>query len=352
MPMDDGWIDLRSDTVTRPTAAMRKAMYEAEVGDDGYGDDPTINRLQERSAEILGKEAALFVSSGTMGNLISLYTQTKRGQEIIVEERAHVWRSEAGHLAAVSGLMCQRVSGGRLGIMDPLDIEKCIRATQIGQPRTGLASVESTNNGAGGTVIPADNIREVAALAAKHRLAFHIDGARIFNATVALGVNPADYVGGATSVMFCLSKSLCCPFGSLILGSRAFIEEALHWRIMFGGTLRQGGIMAAAGLVALDCMIDRLTEDYVNARRLADGLSNDRLAIVDLETVQTNMVRADFSPICSSGSDLREFLWNKGIKVSMTEAGFSRLVTHYWISSEDIDKTLSVLRDFVSDRRH
>jgi threonine aldolase len=350
--MDDGWIDLRSDTVTKPTVPMRKAMYEAEVGDDGYGDDPTVNRLQERSAEVLGKDAALFVSSGTMGNLISLYTQTDRGQEIIVEERAHVWRSEAGHLAAVSGLMCQRVSGGRLGIMDPADIEKYIRGPQIGYSRTALISIESTNNGAGGTVIPADNIRKIAALAADHRLAFHIDGARIFNATVALSIDPADYVRGATSVTFCLSKSLCCPFGSLILGGRAFIEEATHWRVMFGGTLRQGGIMAAAGLVALDHMIDRLAEDHINARRLAEGLTNDGLALIDLETVQTNMVRADFSPICSSGSELREFLWNRGVKVSMTEAGFARLVTHYWVSSDDILKVLSVLREFASDRRN
>lgn len=351
MAFSDGAIDLRSDTVTRPTPAMRQAMFDAEVGDDYYRDDPTINMLQERAADILGMEAALFVGSGTMGNIISLYTQTDKGQEIIIEERAHLWRGEAGHLAAISGLMCQRVRGDKFGNMTVEDIEACIRGKEIYEPRAGLISLESSNNGTGGTIPPRESIAEVAELAQRHGLAFHIDGARIFNATVALGVDPADYVKGATSLMFCLSKSLSCPYGSLIAGSREFIEEARHWRIMFGGTLRQGGIMAAAGLVALDEMIDRLSEDHQNAQRLAEGLVADGLANIDLDTVQTNMVRADFSPICSNGPELRDYLWNENVKITISDGGFSRLVTHYWISADDVEKMLTATLAYARENR-
>ena len=345
MSMEDGSIDFRSDTVTKPTPLMRKAMYEAEVGDDFYRDDPTINRLQEKAAGMLGMEAALFVTSGTMANMISIFTQTHRGEEIIIESSAHVWRCEAGHLSAISGLMCQRVQG-EMGVVDPVDVESAIRGREIYEPRTSLVSLETPNNGAGGIILPPENIAAIAQIAKKHGLAFHIDGARIFNATVALKIDPVSYIKGASSIMFCLSKSLCCPFGSLILGNKAFVEEARHWRIMLGGGLRQGGIMAAAGLVALACMIDRLEEDHIHARQLAVRLQEEGLAKLELERVQTNMFRADFSPICSDGNDLREFLWKRNIKMSITEKGFSRLVTHYWISSEDIDTTIAALHDY------
>jgi threonine aldolase len=348
MPMEDGSIDLRSDTVTHPTPEMRKAMYEAEVGDDYYRDDPTVNTLQDKATEMLGTEAALFVCSGTMGNMVSLFTQTQPGQEIIVESMAHVYRAEAGHLAAVSGLMCRRVEG-MLGIMDPSDIEENIRAGEIYEPKTVLIALETPSNGAGGTILPRENIAAIAEIAHRYDLALHIDGARIFNATVALRANPADYIEGATSIMFCLSKSLCCPFGSLILGSNSFIEEARHWRLMLGGTLRQAGIMAAAGIVALDCMIERLAEDHINARHLAEQLVEAGLAKLDLDTVQTNMVRTDFSHICSNGADLHDFLLREGIKISINNSGFSRLVTHYWITSEDIEKVLVSIREYARE---
>ncbi len=346
MAMEDGFIDFRSDTVTKPTPQMRKAMYEAEVGDDYYRDDPTINKLQERAAEILGKEAGLFVGGGTMGNMVSIFTQTKRGQEIIMESKAHLWRGEAAHLGVVEGVLCNRISGN-LGIMNPNEIEAAIRGFEIYEPRTGLISVETPNNGAGGTVAPLENINAIADIAKKHKLAFHIDGARIFNATVYLKINPAIYVSGATSVMFCLSKSLCCPYGSLIAGSKEFIEEARRWRLTLGGTLRQGGIMAAAGIVALDCMIDRLEEDHINARRLGERLVNDGMAKLDLKTVQTNMFRADLSPMCSNGTDLQDFLLAHKIKTSITPSGLTRFVTHYWVTAKDIDNTVDVLHAYM-----
>jgi threonine aldolase len=348
MSMKDGSIDYRSDTVTHPTPEMRRAMFEAEVGDDYYRDDPTVNKLQERAAGIFGMDAALMVSSGTMGNLVSVFTQTQPGQEIIVESKAHMWRCEAGHMAVVSGLMCRRIEGVR-GIINPDEVESYFRGKEIFEPRTSIISIETPNNGAGGILLPPENISRIAEIAHKNKLALHIDGARIFNAIVALRVDPASYVKGANSLMFCLSKTLCCPFGSIILGSKAFIEEARHWRLMVGGTLRQAGIMAAAGLVALDCMIDRLAEDHVNARHLAEELVANNLANIDLLTVQTNMIRADFSPICTNGADLRDYLHREGIKVSMTDQGFSRLVTHYWINGDDVEKTLRVLKNFARE---
>ena len=344
MPFENGFIDVRSDTVTQPTQEMRMAMYKAEVGDDFYRDDPTVNRLQEKAAEILGKEDALFVSSGTLGNMVSIITQTNRGDEIIMESRAHVWRGEAGHYALVSGLSCNRVNGV-YGIMNPTDVENSIRGA-ISEPKTSIILIETPNNGAGGTVIPRENISAIASIAHNHKLALHIDGARIFNSTVALGISPKTYVEGTSSVMFCLSKSLCCPFGSLITGSKSFIEEARHWRIALGGTLRQAGIMAAAGLVALDCMIDRLAEDHLNTRRLAEALIEGGLAKLDLKSVQTNMIRASFAQY-KNRKELTDFMYSRGIRIRVQDNGDCRLVTHYWISSEDIDKIISALREYA-----
>ncbi len=345
MPFENGFIDVRSDTVTQPTPEMRMAMYRAEVGDDFYRDDPTVNRLQEKAAEILGTEAALFVSSGTLGNLVSIITQTNRGDEIILESSAHVWRGEAANYALVSGLSCNRVHGD-YGVMDPKDVENSIRGA-MPEPSTGIILVETPHNGAGGTVIPRENIHAIAAVAKQHKLAFHIDGARIFNSTVALGISPKTYIEGTTSVMFCLSKSLCCPFGSLIAGSQSFIEEARHWRLALGGTLRQAGIMAAAGIVALDTMIDRLVEDHVNARRLAETLARHGLAELDLKSVQTNMIRASLAPILKNREEFTSFMVSRGIKIQVQDTGDCRLVTHYWVTSEDIDKIISALREYA-----
>jgi len=230
--------------------------------------------------------------------------------------------------------------------MDPRDVENCIRGA-ITEPRTSIILIETPSNGAGGTPIPGENISAIANIARDHKLALHIDGARIFNSTVALGISPEAYVEGTSSVMFCLSKSLCCPFGSLILGSKSFIDEARHWRIALGGTLRQAGIMAAAGIVALDHMIDRLIEDHVNARRLAEALVEDGLAILDLKSVQTNMIRASFATIYKSKQELTDFMLTRGIKIRVQNNGDCRLVTHYWVTSEDVEKIVSALREYA-----
>jgi threonine aldolase len=344
MPFENGFIDVRSDTVTQPTQEMRMAMYKAEVGDDFYRDDPTVNRLQEKAAELLGKEDALFISSGTLGNLVSIITQTNRGDEIIMESRAHVWKREAGNFASISGLSCNRVNG-EYGIMNPTDVENSIRGA-IYEPRSSIILIETPNNEAGGTVIPRENISTIAQIALNHKLALHIDGARLFNSTVALGISPKNYVEGTSSVMFCLSKSLCCPFGSLITGSKSFIEEARHWRIALGGILRQAGIMAAAGLVALDCMIDRLAEDHVNTRRLAEALIENDLAKLDLKSVQTNMIRASFAQY-QNRKELTDFMYSRGIIIRVQDNGDCRLVLHYWVTREDIDKIISALREYT-----
>lgn len=346
MAYENGIIELRSDTLTKPTPEMRKAMYEAEVGDDFYRNDPTVNRLEEKAAEIFNREAALFVLSGTLGNSISVFTQSKSGQEIIIESRSHLWRCEATHLAAISRVTVQLVPGDK-GRMDPNKLKSYLRGKELEEPRTALIAVETPHNGAGGIILPPENIAAISSFARSNKLAFHIDGARIFNATVELGIQPAEYISDATSVMFSLSKGLCCPQGSMIVGSKAFIEEARRWRLTLGGHLRQGGFLAAPGIIALDTMIDRLKEDNDNARYLAKALLEQGLAELDLDTVQTNMFRGNFRPICSDADDLTDFLAQKGIMVWITEDGGVRLVTHYWINREDIEKFLSALREYA-----
>jgi threonine aldolase len=346
MAFDNGLIDLRSDTVTKPTHDMLRAMYEAEVGDDFWKDDLTVKRLEEKAAEIFNRQAALLVLTGTQGNSISIFSQSKSGQEIIIESRSHLWRCEATHLATISRVTVQLVQGEK-GIINPGKLNSYIRGNEIEEPRTALISVETSHNGAGGTIIPADNIAAVSLFARSNNLAFHIDGARIFNATVELGIKPAEYISNATSVMFSLSKGLCCPQCSMIVGSKEFIEEARRWRMTLGGHLRQGGFLAAPGIVALDTMIDRLKEDNEHARNLAETLLDEGLAELDLDTVQTNIIRGNFRPICRNNKELVEFLARKGILVWIADDGSTRLVTHYWINGDDIKKFLSVLREYA-----
>ena len=346
MAFTNGIIDLRSDTTTRPTPEIRKAIYEAEVGDDFYRDDPSVNRLQEKAAEIFNREAALLVPSGTLGNSISIFTQSKSGQEIIIESKSHLWRCESTHLATISRVTTQLVPGNK-GMIDPVNLKSYLRGEELEEPRTALIAIETPHNGAGGTIIPPDNITAISSFAKSNQLAFHIDGARIFNATVELGIKPAEYISDATSVMFSLSKGLCCPQGSMIVGSKDFIEEARRWRLTLGGHLRQGGILAAPGIIALDTMIDRLKEDNDNARYLAQALLEDGLAELDLDTVQTNMIRGNFRPICNNANELTDFLAQKGVLVWIADDGSVRLVTHYWINCDDIEKFLSALREYA-----
>ncbi len=346
MAFDNGIIDLRSDTVTLPTPEMRRAMYAAEVGDDFWGDDYTVKRLEEKAAQLFNREAALLVLSGTIGNILSIFTQSKSGQEIIIESRSHLWRCEATHLSTVSRVTVQLVSGDR-GIMDPDKLRSYIRGNELEEPRTALVAVETSHNGAGGTILPPKNIAAISSFAKSNKLAFHIDGARIFNATVELGIKPAEYISDATSVMFSLSKGLCCPQCSMIVGSKDFIEEARRKRLTLGGHLRQGGFLAAPGIIALDTMIDRLKEDNDNARYLAETLSAEGLAELDLTSVQTNIIRGNFRPICRNPKELTEFLAKKGVLVWIGDDSGMRLVTHYWINRDDIEKLLSALREYV-----
>lgn len=284
-----GLVDLRSDTVTVPTLEMRRAMANAEVGDDVYGEDPTINRLQERSAELLGKESALFVPSGTMGNEIAIKVHTRPGDEVLIDEDCHIVKWELGAAAMISGVQLHTLPSQR-GLVPEEEYARRIHPGDDHTPSTRLICLENTHNAAGGVVLPLEYMRQVWDLARRHRVALHLDGARIFNAQVALGVPAKELASGADSVMFCLSKGLACPVGSLLCGSRAFIEEARRVRKILGGAMRQAGVLAAAGLVALETMIDRLSEDHARARRLAEAIANMPGFSVDMTTVQTNMV--------------------------------------------------------------
>jgi threonine aldolase len=347
----DRIIDLRSDTVTQPTPEMRKAMYEAEVGDDFYKDDPTVNKLERMCADMFGKEAALFVASGTMGNLLSICAQTNPGDEVIVEAEAHCYRAEAAHMTRIAGVQPRRVQG-HLGVLEPQDVEAAIRPQGILFPKTTLLCLESPHNAAGGAVIPPNNIAALRQVADKRDLRIHLDGARVFNAAVASHMNVADYVTDVHTVQFCLTKSLCCPFGSVVVGDKAFVERTRRLRQTIGGGMHQAGIMAAAGIVALQTMIERLDEDHANARFLAQRIVSLGLGKVDLDTVQTNMVRADMSLTCSTGTELRDRLALENVKIVASDSPFIRFVTHYWISRPDIQYVLGAIEGISHGRLH
>jgi len=335
-------IDLRSDTVTLPTPAMREAMYRAELGDDVYGEDPTVNRLQELAAATLGKEAALFVASGTMGNLVSVLTHCGRGDEVIMGDQAHTFVYEAGGVSALGGVHVHTVPNQPDGSLAPADVEAAIRSSNIHYPPTRLICLENTHNRCGGAAQTIEQMAAVRRLADAHRLAVHLDGARIFNAAVALGVEASAIAAQADSVQFCLSKGLAAPVGSLIVGSKAFVTEARHIRKMVGGGMRQAGILAAAGIVALETMVDRLAEDHANAKRLALGLADIPGYRVDVHAVQTNMVMIGLSDSRIDLDAVGVALAAEGVKVSSTMPGRFRAVTHYGIESSDIDDALAV----------
>jgi threonine aldolase len=335
-------IDLRSDTVTVPTPEMRKAMATAEVGDDVYRDDPTVIRLEELAAEKLGKEAGLFVPSGTMGNLVSILAYTRPGDEIILEQDAHIFTSEVGGCAALGGVMVRTVPGVK-GTMEPDVLEKNIRTANIHHPNTVLICMENTHNRAGGAVVPPEKIAPVREVADKHGLAMHLDGARIFNASVALGVSPVEIARYFDSVQFCISKGLAAPVGSLVVGSKSWIEKARRWRKMVGGGMRQAGIIAAAGVVALETMIDRLVEDHENAQFLAKKLVDIPGVQVEPAEVETNMVRMDVTPSGMTAAQFVDKLGNKGLLANATEPYVIRLVTHKDISRADLEKALPII---------
>jgi threonine aldolase len=334
-------IDLRSDTVTTPTDEMRKAMATAEVGDDVFREDPTVAKLQEKAALIFERDAALFVPTGTMGNQIAVKLHTRPGQEVITEARGHIYNWEMAMTAAFSGCLVRPVAANR-GILTWEKIAEVLSPDVYYRASTGLVALENTHNMAGGTIMPAEIQHRITEKAGQLGLPVHLDGARIFNAAAALETDVAQLAKGCQSVMFCLSKGLSAPAGSMLVGSRDFIEEAWSVRKMLGGGMRQVGILAAAGLVALEKMPERLWVDHQNARKIAEGMADLPFFRLDLDSVQTNIVIADLIDIQSR--ELVARLSSEGVLVVSTGPRQIRLVTHRNISSSDVEKVLSVLR--------
>ena len=345
-------IDLRSDTVTKPTDEMRRAMADAEVGDDVFGEDPTINKLQERAAEVLGKEAGLLTTSGTMSNLIATLTCCHRGDEIIMGDQAHIFWNESAGAAALAGAQSRLVPNGEQGRINPADVEAAIRPkTNIHFPPTTLVCLENTHNRCSGMVLTPEDTKGVADVAHAAGAAVHLDGARIFNAAVALEVPAAELCKDVDDVSFCLSKGLSCPVGSVICGSQDFIDEARKWRKMIGGGMRQAGVLAAAGLVAMDTMIDRLADDHANAKRLAEGLANIDGLSVDADRIQTNIVIFAVDPAMATVQEFMGALDREGVKVSYPGEDTIRMVTHRHIDSADVDEALTRVSNAVKQLR-
>ncbi len=339
------YIDLRSDTVTKPTPEMREVMAEAEVGDDVYRDDPTVNRLEELAAEMLGKEAALFVPSGTMGNLIALLVHCQRGEEAIVGNRSHIYLNEVGGMSALGGIQPCPVQNQSDGTLALEDILASIRTEDVHHPITRLVSIENTQNVCGGVPLTLNYTRQVGELAQRNHLSFHIDGARIFNSAVAQNVPVRDLVEPADSVMFCLSKGLAAPIGSMLVGTKKFIARARHIRKMLGGGMRQAGVVAAAGIISLEKMTKRLAEDHVRAKRLADGLREVKGLVIDTGSPYTNMVYLNLAEnVPVNAQQVTQKMKDLGVLVDPENARRFRLVTHYWIEDDAVEKTVSAFK--------
>lgn len=345
-------IDLRSDTVTKPTPQMRRAMADAEVGDDVYGEDPTVNRLQERAAEIFEKEAAIFVPTGSMGNQIAVKLHTRHGQEVIIEERGHIYNYEMATMSAFSGVLARPVkSNDGSGLLTWDEIAPAIhtQAAYYVAP-TGLVAIENSHNLAGGSVLTRDRTEDICGRAHENNLPVHLDGARIFNAAAALGETVANLARPADSVMFCLSKGLGAPVGSMLLGTRAFIDEARVVRKMLGGGMRQAGVLAAAGLIALEDSPRLLPEDHANAKLLAEGLAELPGIKIDPEKVVTNIVIFEVSETGMTADAICAQLKERGVLAS----GFGssiRMVTHFDVARADIETALRELRSVVNDNQ-
>lgn len=335
-------IDLRSDTVTQPTEEMRAAMAAAPVGDDVFGEDPTVNALEALAAEMTGKEAAVFVPSGTMGNLIAIMAHTQKGDAVVVESESHTYRFEVGGAAALAGVLPLPVEGVR-GYITPDTLRGAVRGPNIHIAPARLVCLENTHNRSGGTPFGPQEMDAVTGAARGLGLAVHLDGARIFNAAVAFGVPATALTRGVDSVMFCVSKALSAPVGSLVCGTRPFVERARRYRKMVGGGMRQAGIIAAAGIVALRTMVDRLADDHRNARRLGDGLASLPGLRVDPEQVRTNMVVLELRPPLVA-AEVAERLRGEAILVSPMGPTTFRLVTHRHITSSMIGAALAAFR--------
>lgn len=338
-------IDLRSDTVTQPSPAMRRAMHDAELGDDGYAEDPTANLLEERAARLFGKEAAVFVASGTMGNLIALLVGARAGEEVIADAQSHTFISEAAGAAMVGGIQIMPVATS-CGVLSVGQVQAAIRPKRANYPPTAMVLVETTHNRYGGVAWPIADLREVAGAAHDAGLRVHIDGARVFNAALATGAAVDEIAATADTLTFCLSKGLGCPAGSVLCGSAPAVEQARHWRKMLGGSMRQVGVLAAAGVYALDHMVDRLAEDHANARTLAEGLAAMEGVHIDLGRVQTNIVTFELTRM--SASRFLDECAQRGVRGGSPGASQIRFVTHVGITFADIRSAIQVIGDVLA----
>lgn len=338
-------IDLRSDTVTRPTAEMRKAMAETEVGDDVYGEDPTVNRLQELAAEMLGKEDALLVTSGTQGNQVSILAHCRPGTEVILEAQSHIYFYEAGAAAALAGVQFCTLPGYR-GALQAEQVEAAVRDDNIHLPPTSLVCLENTHNRAGGAVIPLKTMQEVYRAASRRNIPVHLDGARLFNAAAAAGVPASQLAACADSVQVCLSKGLGAPVGSIIAGPGPFIKEARRWRKRLGGGMRQAGIIAAPGIIALSKMVDRLSEDHAHAFFLAERMAEIDGIELDPSEVETNIVVAELSRV--QAGRFVQALKERHVLVNQFDRRKVRLVTHKDVGRRDMEQALAVIKEVMS----
>ena len=345
-------LEFRSDTFTRPTPAMRKAMADAEVGDDQYGEDPTVNRLEERSADVVGKEAAMYVASGMLGNLCGVLSQAQRGDEVILGDLAHIYQNEMGAFTVLGGLH-GRVVPNRDGLPSLADIESAIRPAAGAFPRSALLCLENSHNNCGGSVLTGADTKAAAALAHGHGLAVHLDGARIFNAAAALGVDVKELTGPVDTVQFCFSKGLSAPVGSILCGPRDTIAKARKVRKLLGGAMRQAGVIAAAALVGLDTMRERLVEDHVNARALADGLAAIRGLRIEPAKVVTNIVSFEVDGSALDAGAFQKACAEHGLRISryLGNSPRLRMVTHADVSRSDVDAALAIMSGVVADLR-
>lgn len=344
-------IDLRSDTVTKPTPQMREAMAKAEVGDDVLGEDPTVNRLQEIAAERMGKEAGLFVTSGTMGNLLAVMAQCQRGDEVMMGDLGHTFLFEGGGISALGGIFPHILHNQPDGSLELNEVRAAIRPNDVHQPVSRMVILENTHNRCGGTVLTPEYMKQMGQLAREKQLKFHLDGARIFNAAAALGVEAGKLAEEVDSVTFCLSKGLCAPVGSVLCGSREFIQKARRLRKMVGGGMRQAGILAAAGIVALDQMTARLVDDHRRASALAEGLLNIQGVQFEIGLPQTNMVFPSLtSEVTASAAQVAAKLADLGIRIGVVGERRFRMVTHYWVSDADIQEVIHAFGQVLKDQ--
>ncbi|MFH1242320.1 MAG: low-specificity L-threonine aldolase [Pseudomonadota bacterium] len=341
-------MDLRSDTFTLPSEAMREAMARAEVGDDVFGEDPSVNRLQEMAAERMGKEAALYVASGTMANLVALLTHCQRGDEIYLGDQSHIFIYEAGSSAAVGGIHPYPLRNNPDGTLNLDDIEAAVRPDDTHFPRSRLLCLENTHNRCWGSPLSLDYMESIWDLAGRLNLAVHLDGARIFNAALAEGVKPKELARGCDSVSFCLSKGLGAPVGSLVCGSRGFIMRARRMRKQLGGGMRQAGIIAAGGIYALENMVDRLAEDHAMARRLAEGIDGIEGLKTQVDMIKTNIVFFQLADERITANQLRERAASKGVRFLVGHGGLIRMVTHYGLTMEDMDWAVEVFQEVMA----